>query len=133
MIYSLDTNVCARYINGRSLNVREKILNTAYQNVIVCDVVRCELFYGSAKSNTPEISRAKQMSFLARYTSRPFDTAAALIYGDVRAFLERAGTPISHQDVQIAAIALVHNLILVTHNVGEFSRVPDLKIEDWEA
>ena len=53
-------------------------------------------------------------------------------YGQVRTHLERAGTPIGPNDLMIASIALTHNLTLVTHNTREFSRVPDLRIEDWE-
>jgi tRNA(fMet)-specific endonuclease VapC len=54
------------------------------------------------------------------------------MYGRIRAALEAAGTPIGPYDMQIAAIALVHRLILVTHNVGEFGRIAGLQIEDWE-
>ncbi|MDX2140800.1 MAG: PIN domain-containing protein [Chloroflexota bacterium] len=132
MIYSLDTNVCVQYIRGSSAKVIRRLRLIPTAEVIVCDVVRGEMFYGSAKSQTPIQSRAKQLQFLYPYATKPFDTDAALVYGDLRALLERAGKPISHQDVQIAAIALVHNLILVTHNVDEFSRVPGLKIQDWE-
>jgi len=46
--------------------------------------------------------------------------------------LEASGTPIGAYDLQIAAIALANDLTLVTHNVREFSRVADLKVEDWE-
>jgi len=52
------------------------------------------------------------------------------VYGKVRADLERVGSPIGPFDLQIAAIAIVHGLILVTHNVREFSRIPSLKLED---
>lgn len=62
----------------------------------------------------------------------PFDDAAAQAYGQLRVYLERAGTLIGPYDMQIAAIALVHGLIVVTHNTREFGRVPGLNIEDWE-
>ncbi len=62
----------------------------------------------------------------------PFDGNAAEIYGKIRAQLERLGTPIGAYDLQIAAIALAHHLILVTHNTREFSRIEELEIEDWE-
>lgn len=61
-----------------------------------------------------------------------FDDKAAIEYGQIRAYLERQGTPVGPIDTLIAAIALANNLILVTHNTAEFSRVPGLKIEDWE-
>jgi tRNA(fMet)-specific endonuclease VapC len=53
-------------------------------------------------------------------------------FGEIRAYLARLGKPIGPYDMQIAAIALAHNVILVTHNTREFSRIPDLQIEDWE-
>jgi len=56
----------------------------------------------------------------------------AMIYGEIRASLAALGTPIGSNDLQIAAITLAHNLILVTHNTGEFKRVVGLTIEDWE-
>jgi tRNA(fMet)-specific endonuclease VapC len=55
-----------------------------------------------------------------------------MIFGDIRADLARKGTPIGPYDLQIAAIALANNLTLVTHNTGEFSRVPNLQLIDWE-
>jgi hypothetical protein len=62
-----------------------------------------------------------------------FDGAATEICSQIRAQLADLGTPIGGYDVQIAATALGNNLILVTHNVDEFSRVERLQIEDWEA
>jgi tRNA(fMet)-specific endonuclease VapC len=62
----------------------------------------------------------------------PFDDAAAEAYGRLRAELARRGTPIGPNDLMIAAIALAHDLTLVTHNTAEFSRVSGLRLEDWE-
>jgi len=70
---------------------------------------------------------------LRPYTTLPFDDAAAQVFGRIRATLETAGTPIGPYDLQIAEIALVNGLIVITHNVREFGRVPGLRIEDWEA
>ena len=70
--------------------------------------------------------------FLKQFQSLPFDDDAALIFGEVRAQLARIGRPIGPYDLQIAAIVLQHKLTLVTHNMAEFSRVPDLSCEDWE-
>lgn len=53
-------------------------------------------------------------------------------YGRIRKMLESLGTPVGPYDMQIAAIALTHNLIVVTHNVREFSRIEGLQIEDWD-
>ena len=132
MKYSLDTNTCIRYINGRAPKLREKIPTVPARDIVVCSVVRSELAYGAAKSQTPERSAEKQQQFLEPYATLPFDNVAAGIFGQLRAYLEKQGTPIGPYDMQIAAIALAHDLILVTYNLNEFSRVPDLKIEDWE-
>ena len=64
--------------------------------------------------------------------SLPFDDDASMMYGRIRARLAALGTPIGSNDIQIAAIALVNDLTLVTHNLGEFSRVDGLRTEDWE-
>jgi len=63
----------------------------------------------------------------------PFDAAAARVYGRIRLALELAGTPVGPMDMLIAAIAIANNVILVTHNTREFSRIPGLQIEDWES
>ena len=132
MRYLLDTNVCARYLNSRSLVIRERLQSTNVEEIAVCSVVKVELFYGAMKSNNPQITLARQHQFLRLFVSLPFDDVIALTYGRIRAELAANGTPIGPNDFQIAAIALTHNLILVTHNTREFSRVSGLVIEDWE-
>jgi tRNA(fMet)-specific endonuclease VapC len=133
MTYLLDTNVCIRIINGRSTKARSKLLTVPAHEVFVCSIVRAELFYGSAKSQTPELSREKQLLFLQPFASYPFDDLSADHYGAIRAALEHSGTPIGPLDMQIAAIARAHSLTLVTHNTLEFGRVSGLTFEDWEA
>ena len=132
MLYLLDTNVCVMYINGRSESVRDRILSTPTDEMAVCSIVKAELFYGAMRSNNSTRTLERQQGFLNRFTSFPFDDEAALIFGQIRAQLGRRGTPIGAYDLQIAAIALAHNLTLITHNTAEFSRVNDLQIEDWE-
>jgi tRNA(fMet)-specific endonuclease VapC len=132
MKYLLDTNTCIRYINGRSQAVLAKLPTIALEDIIVCSIVRAELWYGAAKSQNPELTRQKQERFLRPYATLPFDDAVASVYARLRADLEKAGTPIGPLDMQIAAIALTHQLILVTHNTREFSRVEGLLLEDWE-
>ena len=132
MIYLLDTNVCVRYLNGRSLSIRERLQATNAEDIVVCSVVKAELFYGAMKSNNPQRTLVNQQQFLNSFASLPFDDEAAEVYGRIRAHLATQGTPIGANDLQIASISLVHNLTLVTHNTGEFSRVPGLRLEDWE-
>ncbi|MEA5531097.1 type II toxin-antitoxin system VapC family toxin [Dolichospermum sp. UHCC 0684] len=132
MIYLLDTNVCARYLNGKSLAIRQRLRSTNIADIAVCSVVKGELFYGAMKSNNFEKTLDRQQEFLKLFVSLPFDDDASFIYGRIRAELSARGIIIGANDLQIAAIAMVNNLILVTHNVREFSRVNGLRFEDWE-
>lgn len=132
MKYLLDTNTCIRYINGRAPQIREHMRAILDSDVAISTVTMGEMYAGSAKSQTPERSRALQDAFFVRFTSLPYDEAAADAFGRIRAALERAGTPIGPYDMQIAGIAQAHGLIVVTHNLQEFSRITGLKIEDWE-
>ena len=132
MKYLLDTNTCIRHLNQRSNAITEQLHNTPESEIIICSVVRAELYYGAMKSQNPEGTLNKQRRFAERFMSLPFDDAAALVYARIRAELERRGTPIGGNDLMIAAIALANGLILITHNTREFGRVAGLQIEDWE-
>ncbi|MDP9361915.1 MAG: PIN domain-containing protein [Acidobacteriota bacterium] len=132
MKYLLDTNTCIRYLNGTSRTVLDRILAIADDDIATSAITRAELYFGAEKSRDPEHSRRGQDRFLARFRSLAFDDAAAAFYASVRARTERSGTPIGPNDLLIAAIALTHSLTLVTHNTREFSRVPDLSLDDWE-
>ena len=130
MTHLLDTNACVRYLNGRSVNVRNKLATMPPGAVGVCSVVKAEMYAGAMKSVNPVRTRSEQEAFLLQFVSLPFDDAAASAYAVIRTHLANAGTPIGPYDLQIAAIALANNLILVTHNMREFSRVPGLLLED---
>lgn len=132
MRYLLDTNVCVVYLNGRSTAVRDRLLATPLAEMAVCSVVKSELFYGAMRSNNPTRTLERQQKFLNRFVSLPFADEAAFTFGQIRAKLASAGTPIGAYDLQIAAIALINNLTLITHNIREFKRVEGLQVEDWE-
>ena len=133
MKYLLDTNTCIRFINGRAPQIREYMRTIDDADIVVSAITKAEMFAGAARSQTPHRSRAKQDIFLVRFASLPFDDAAADEFSRIRAHLHNIGTPIGAYDMQIAAIAVVHQLIVVTHNTKEFSRIPWLTLEDWES
>ncbi len=133
MTHLLDSNACIRYLNGRSVSLRNRLAAMTPGEVGVCSVVKAEMFAGAMRSNDPARTRSKQQTFLEQFVSLPFDDAAAEVYAIIRAQLEAAGTPIGPYDLQIAAIALANGLTLVTHNTREFSRVSGLLLEDWES
>jgi tRNA(fMet)-specific endonuclease VapC len=132
MNYLLDTNVCIRFLQGRSLRIREEIHSRPPERLFICSVVRAELFYGAMKSDYPTVTLDKQRTFVEKFPSLPFDDGAALVFGEIRAGLQRQGKPIGPYDMQIAAIALANDLTLVTHNSGEFNRIDGLRLTDWE-
>ncbi|MCH8279646.1 MAG: type II toxin-antitoxin system VapC family toxin [Chloroflexi bacterium] len=91
-----------------------------------------EMVYGAERSSRRDyLLRQFESQLWPALRILPFDRAAAEAYGSLRAELERAGTPLSEPDTRIAAIALTHNLTLVTGNVRHFSRVAGLSVENW--
>ena len=90
-----------------------------------------ELWFGAAKSSRPQSTRASVDAFLKPFEVLPFASEAAEEYAAIRLQLEKTGQPIGERDLLIAAIAKARRLTVLTHNVREFSRVADLKVEDW--
>ncbi len=129
----LDTNACIRILNGSSARLVARLREHEPAEIRVCAVVKAELLYGARRNSRT----ADNLRLLARFfeplVCLPFDDACAERYGLIRVELERAGTPIGPNDLMIAATAIAHDLVLVTHNVAEFSRVAGLRFEDWEA
>lgn len=132
MKYLLDTNACVNAIHQAIPKFDARFILVPQQDKVICSVVRYELFYGAYKSQRRSTSLPLIEGFLASYPNLDFDEKASRICGELRAELERKGSPIGPYDLQIASIALANELILVTHNTREFSRVPNLPLEDWE-
>lgn len=133
MTYMLDTNACIRYLNGRAPAIKDMLESLTPEDVVVCAVIKAELFYGAKRSQNPEKSLERQRDFLRPFASLPFDDDAATAYAHIRADLTAKGTPTGPNDLLIAAIAVANDVTLVTHNVREFGRVPGMKIDDWES
>lgn len=132
MTYLLDTNACIQYLARPHSPVATRMATIARREIFLCDIVKAELYYGAYKSSRQSSNLDFFEEFFGEFISLPFDGKAAKIYGQIRTNLESRGVPIGAYDLQIAAIALLHNLILVTHNTREFSRVEGLQFEDWE-
>ena len=130
----LDTNAVIVSINDPASRVRARLDQTLRHAppVAVSSIVLFELWYGAAKSERRQYNLATISDFLAGPVQVwNFDADDAREAGDVRATLERAGTPIGAYDVLIAAQARRRGATLVTANKREFSRVPGLNTEDW--
>jgi tRNA(fMet)-specific endonuclease VapC len=131
MKYLLDTNVCVRFLAGRSENIKAQ-LRLEKGNYCLCAPVKTELLAGAHKSARVEENLRAFHIFFNGMPSLPFDDAAADHYGEIHAALQRVGTPIGPIDLLIASIARANSLVLVTHNTREFGRVADLNLADWE-
>ena len=128
----LDTNICIHLINMKPPAVLARFRQYRMGEIGLCSVVAAELAFGVAKSQSARNRQALEM-FLAPLTILPFDAAAVWIYGDLRADLERRGTPIGSFDTLIAAHALSQQALLVTNNTREFAKVPGLQLDNWVA
>lgn len=132
MIYLLDTNTCITFLRQRNSSVAAKLSSHPPNEVFLCSVVNAELYYGAYQSAMPEKSMETVGGFVNGFESFAFDNKSAEVYGKIRSILSRTGSLIGPNDLLIASIALAHDAVLVTHNIKEFSRVPGLRIEDWE-
>ena len=133
MIFLLDTNVCIEALRQRNAAVVRRLAATPSSDVRLCSVVKAELYHGARRSQQAQSNLVKAENFVRPFLSMSFDDDTARDYGRLRADLEPRGAVIGPNDLQIAAIALVHGLTLVTHNITEFSQVPVLNLEDWQA
>lgn len=128
--FLLDTNTCIYIINQRPPEVFKRFAGLRVGEVAISSITGAELGFGVEKSGSQR-NRDALGKFLAPLDILPFDEAAMLAYGPLRAGLERAGTPIGALDLLIAAQALSLDLTLVTNNLREFERVPRLRLENW--
>ena len=130
----LDTNAVIAVLNNPNSPVRMRI-DAAIglgDRLAMSSIVLFELWYGAAKSARPECNAQRIADFLAGPIEvLPFESGDAEEAGDIRAVLERVGTPIGPYDVLVAAQARRRDALLVTANAREFVRVPRLKFEDW--
>jgi tRNA(fMet)-specific endonuclease VapC len=131
MAFLLDTNVCIEIVRGRNERLMLSLNRQKFEDLSICTVVWAELITGARLSENFDSARTKLIAFES-LPAYPFDMAAAERYAEVRADLHRQGRIIGSNDLMIAAIALAHDLTLVTHNMREFSRVAGLDLVDWE-
>ncbi len=131
MKYLLDTDTCIYIIKHKPAQVLEKFLSLEVGSVSVSAVTVAELLYGAEKSQYPQQNRDALGKFLMPLNILDFNLAAAESYGKIRAALEKKGIPIGAYDLMIAAQAFSQDLILVSNNLREFSRISDLQLENW--
>ena len=131
MTYMLDTNICIYAMKKKPEKVLQRFKDELNNGICISSITLAELEYGMKRSSDPIRNEQALLRFLAPLSILPFGSAAASEYGEIRAFLQSKGTPIGSLDMLIAGHAKAEDLILVTNNVREFDRVPDLEIENW--
>lgn len=131
MTYMLDTNICIYAIKNKPEQVLRRLHDHLPDGLCISAITLAELEHGVEKSSQPEKNAAALIQFLSILDVLPFDDLAAVEYGKIRAYLQKQGTPIGTMDMLIAAHARAEGIVLVTNNVREFERVPELNIENW--
>ena len=129
--HALDANVVSVALRDPLSGPANGFRTHPNSALAIPSVVRAELLFGALKGGSPRHLFALR-GFLSGFPELPFDDKCVEIYAQARAELERKGQRIGALDLMIAATALAHNLVLVTHNTAEFSRVHGLRIEDWQ-
>lgn len=130
LAYLLDTNILSDLVRNPQGVVATQITRAGEDSVCTSVIVAAELRYGATKSNSAKLAQRIDL-ILSAVEILPLETPADHHYAEIRNHLTRQGTLIGPDDLLIAAHALANDLTVVTANVGEFSRVPGLKVENW--
>ena len=128
--YLLDTNILSDLVRHPQGAVAKRIAEVGEDAICTSIIVAAELRYGAVKRQSERLTQQLEL-ILSRLQILSFDAPMDEAYAAIRAHLERAGTPIGGNDLLIAAQARSLGLTVVTANLGEFSRVPDLSTETW--
>ena len=131
MRYMLDTNICIYAIKNKPKEVIERLEEHEPGEICISSVTYAELIHGVEKSKAVNKNRIALTLLLADIEILSFDANAAESYGEIRAELERKGTPIEPLDMMIAGHAKSLNYTVVTNNTKEFERIKGLRLENW--
>jgi tRNA(fMet)-specific endonuclease VapC len=130
MRFMLDTNIISDMIRNPAGKAASAMVREGDAAVCTSIVVASELRYGCARKGSAKLLK-KVEDLLAEIPVLPLDVLVDAEYGTLRTELEAVGQPIGHNDLFIAAHACVLGVILVTANIGEFTRIRKLKVENW--
>ncbi len=130
MAWLLDTSIIIAAVKGVP-SVQAYLEKVRAVDILLSPIVLGELEFGAEKSAFPDRNRAKLQTLIHGFTVIALDAATSRAYGRIRHQLERCGLPIGNNDLWIAAQALALGTPLVTDNLREFGRIPDLTIENW--
>ncbi len=127
----LDTSTCVHALRNKSGSVRTHLLRVRAGELAISSIVAAELWTGVEKSRLKGLADSAVANLLEFIPVLDWSAKAARVYGRIRTALEAEGLIIGAMDLLIAAHAVSEDAILVTDNVREFSRVADLKLQNW--
>lgn len=131
MIYMLDTNICIYILKHKDDKVLQKFYSCNFGDIGISSIVYSELIYGVEKSLKRDDNLKNLLKFVSSIEIYDYDINASNEYGRIRSELEKSGNIIGSMDMLIAAHAKSQNVVLVTNNEREFSRVKGLNTKDW--
>ena len=130
-MYLLDTNICIYIINNNPKQVVERVKTFKPHQIKLSSISIAGMEYGVSKSKNRERNRQALIHFASAFDIIEFNDSDAEVYGLIRAELEKKGQIIGPYELQIAAQSISRDLILVTNNTSEFSRITKIKLENW--
>jgi tRNA(fMet)-specific endonuclease VapC len=133
MLYMLDTNICVFLLKRRLALYFEKLekIKKSHGIVAISSIVFSELQYGVANSTFVQQNQENLLLFTSKIEVLPYTEKCAYFYGELRKKLKSAGCLIGGNDLLLASHALSEDAMLITNNIKEFQRVPDLKVKSW--
>ena len=130
-MYLLDTNIVIYCIKEKPQMVISRLKIKKQEDINISSITIAELEFGVENSKFPDRNRMALLEFLSIFTVLPFDDKDAQEYGRLKLYLKKQGNMIGPMDLLIASQAISKGMVLVTNNVKEFQRIPDLEIENW--
>ena len=130
MQYLLDTDTCIYWLNGKK-SVRDKLLEIGFQEVSICVITVSELYFGAYNSSKIKQNLTTAEIFIQNIGVLPLSNQTLKQFGQLKAQLRKAGTPVADFDLLIASVAITENLTLVTNNTRHYQRIPKLILDNW--
>ena len=129
--FMLDTNICIYLMKGKTASVQRHFAALQAHEVAISMITQGEIYFGASKSQRPAQAFSALQALCMTLQVLDLNTNVARHYGEIRANLEMKGFPIGANDLWIAAHARALGYTLVSNNLREFSRVPDLTVANW--
>lgn len=132
MKFLLDIDICIYWLKGKS-TVKTKVEQVDWSDIAICVITATELYFGAYNSNKIEQNLKTAENFIQSITVLPLSNNTLKKFGQLKAQLRKAGTPVADFDLLIASVAISTNLILVTNNTRHYQRITGLNLENWNS